>query len=131
MYLSWEYRFFEREILGLLQSDPKLKSTYREAYEYRLSQWIAFGEALASQGILRTPNSPGTLKNISTALWLIGQSWIPFLDITGNPTNRREVARGVTVVLAVLEPYLTDRGRKIIEHARKQGELRSQEVAKV
>ena len=43
------------------------------------------------------------------ALWLIGQSWLPFLEITGDPRDPAQLARGADLVLAVLGPYLTGR----------------------
>ena len=107
MELAWEYRFFERELLALLRADPQLLARYREAYERRLSQWLAFGEQLAAQGIIRPPQPPATITDLATAIWLIGASWLPFLEITGDPCDPRQVARGGDLVLAVLGPYLT------------------------
>jgi AcrR family transcriptional regulator len=110
--LAWEYRFLEREILALLRADPELRVAYREVYERRVGEWLAFGEQLVAQGLLRPPRPPRTLRDLTVALWLVAQGWLPFLDLTGDPQNPRQVARGIELVLVVLDPYLTSQGRR-------------------
>jgi AcrR family transcriptional regulator len=105
--LAWEYRFFERELVALLRADPRLHASYRQAYEQRLGQWVAFGEQLADQGDIRRPEPPARMADLAVAVWLIGSSWLPFLEITGDPQDPAQVARGSELVLAVLGPYLT------------------------
>jgi AcrR family transcriptional regulator len=106
MELAWQYRFFERELLALLRADPQLAASYREVYQRRLAQWVWFGEQLAADGVLRPPRPPATVAGLATAVWLIGASWLPFLEITGDPHDPQQVARGGDLVLAVLGPYL-------------------------
>lgn len=105
--LAWEYRFFERELVALLRADPLLQASYRQAYERRLGQWVAFGEQLANQGSLRRPMPPASVADLAVAIWLIGTNWLPFLEITGDPQDPEQVARGTDLVLTVLGPYLT------------------------
>ncbi len=106
MELAWQYRFFERELLALLRADPQLAASYRDVYQRRLAQWVRLGERLAADGILRPPRPPATIADLAIAVWLIGQSWLPFLEITGDPQDPRQVGRGGEIVLAVLGPYL-------------------------
>jgi AcrR family transcriptional regulator len=110
--LAWEYRFLEREILALLRADPELRVAYREVYGRRIGEWLAFGEQLVAQGLLRPPRPPRSLRDLAVALWLVAQGWLPFLDLTGNPQNPRQVARGIELVLVVLDPYLAGKGRR-------------------
>jgi AcrR family transcriptional regulator len=112
MALAWEYRFFEREILALLRADPELRAAYREVYERRLGEWLRFGEALAAQGVLRSPRPPSNLRDLVVAIWLVATSWLPFLDVTGDAQDPRQVAQGADLVLVVLSPYLTDEARR-------------------
>ncbi len=114
MALAFQYRFLEREILALLRADPKLQAAYREFYQRRLGQWVAFGEQLVAQGVLRPPRPPRTLHDLAVAIWLIAESWIGFLDLTGDPADPRQVARGADLVLVALEPYLTAKGRRAV-----------------
>ena len=126
MALAFQYRFFEREILALLRADPKLRASYRQFYQRRLEQWVTFGEHLVAQGVLRAPRPPRTIHDLAVAIWLIAESWIGFLDITGDPQDPRQVARGADLVLAALDPYLTSRGRRALEAAAPQ-ELRREQ----
>jgi AcrR family transcriptional regulator len=117
MELAFQYRFFEREILALLRADPKLRAAYREFYQRRLAQWVAFGEHLVAQGVLRPPRPPRTIGDLAVAIWLIAESWIGFLDLTGDPQDPRQVARGADLVLVALDPYLTAKGRRVLAAA--------------
>lgn len=106
MHLAWQYRFLERELIALLRADERLAAAHRAAYQRRLSQWVAFGEQLVDSGVISRPAPPATITDLATALWLIGTSWLPFLEITGNPQDPGQVARAGDLVLAVLSPYL-------------------------
>ncbi|HVS05789.1 MAG TPA: TetR/AcrR family transcriptional regulator [Candidatus Dormibacteraeota bacterium] len=113
--LAWDYRFFEREILVLLRADPKLRVSYREVYQRRLGEWLAFGKQLVAQGLVRLPRPPRTLRDLAVAIWLVAESWLPFLDVTGDPQDPRQVAKGTDLIMVVLEPYLTAKGRSLME----------------
>jgi AcrR family transcriptional regulator len=115
MALAWRYRFLGREILALLRADPLLRVSYREVYERRLSQWLAFAEQLLAQGLIRQPRPPGTLHDLTVAVWLIAENWVALLDVLGDPDDPDQVARGADLVLAVLEPHLTARGRRRLQ----------------
>jgi AcrR family transcriptional regulator len=106
MQLAWQYRFFERERLALLRADPELLASYRTVYQRRLGQWLAYGELLAAEGTIRLPRPPATIADLAVAVWLIGESWLSYLEITGDPEDPAQVARGADLVLAVLNPYL-------------------------
>jgi AcrR family transcriptional regulator len=112
MRLAWEYRFLEREALALLRADPALRAAYGEVYGRRLGEWLAFGEQLVAQGILRRPRAPRTLRDLLVAIWLVATSWLSFLDVTGDPSDPRQVARASELILVVLDPYLTTGGRR-------------------
>lgn len=112
--LSWQYRFFEREILGLARGDAELRAQYREAYERRLGQWVSLGNQLADQGVLRRQASPTVVRELALCIWLIGQSWVAFLDVTGDGSDRDQVAGGAELILTVLGPYLTAKGRRAL-----------------
>ena len=83
---------------------------------------MAFGEHLVGQGVLRAPRPPRTLDDLAVAIWLIAQSWIPFLDLTGDPQDPRQVSRAGDLVLVALEPYLTGKGRRALAGAGRRRE---------
>ncbi len=114
MALAWEYRFFEREILALLRADPQLRAAYQEVYERRLGEWVKFGKQLVTQGMLRPPRPPRSLRDLVVAIWLIATNWLAFLDVTGDAHDPGQVAKGADLVLVVLDPYLTDEARRAL-----------------
>lgn len=115
--LAWAYRFLGREVLALVRADRDLRVAYRAAYERRLGEWLAFGERLVEQGLLRAPRPPRTLRDLTMAIWLVAEGWLPFLDATGDPQDPFQVARGTDLALAILDPLLTPRGRRAFEAA--------------
>lgn len=110
--LAWRYRFFERERLALLRTDPRLRADYREVYEQRLGQWLEFAEQLVAHGLVRPPRPPGTLRRLGIAVWLIAENWLAFLDVVGDPQDPDQVAEGADLILVALEPHLTALGRR-------------------
>jgi AcrR family transcriptional regulator len=119
--VAWDYRFFERELLALLRADPELRAVYTKAYERRLEEWLGFGAQLVAQGMLREPSPPRTRADLGVAMWLIATSWLSFLDVTGDPEDPLQVARVGDLILVALHPYLTARGRRLLEGARAKG----------
>jgi AcrR family transcriptional regulator len=109
MELAWDYRFFERELRALVRADAQLGARYRQAYETRLGQWLEYGEELVARGAISPPEPPSTLADLAVAIWLIGASWMPFVEITGDPADPAAIAKGADLVMAVLRPYLTGR----------------------
>ncbi len=89
------------------RADPLLGTSYQDTYQSRLAQWVAFGQHLVARGVLSPPRQPGTIADLATGLWLIGTNWLPFLEITGDPRDAGQVARGADLELAVLAPYIT------------------------
>jgi AcrR family transcriptional regulator len=115
--LAWEYRFFERELRALLRADPGLRYAYRRIYLHRVEQWVAFGERLASQGLLRRPRPPSTLRDLAMAIWLLAENWLPFLDVTGDPEDPAQVAKVGDLISVAIDPYLTAKGRRALRNA--------------
>jgi AcrR family transcriptional regulator len=109
--VSWRYRFLGRELMALLRADPDLRAAYETVYDRRMSEWVMFAELLVWQRMLRAPLPPRTLRDLVVAIWLVAEGWLPFLDLTGDPTDAVQAARGTDVVMVVLEPYLTAEGR--------------------
>lgn len=94
----------------LLRADPDLRAGYRDVYQRRLAQWVWFGEQLVAQGVIRAPQPPAPITDLAIAVWLIAGNWLPFLEITGDPQDPRQVAHAGEVLLAVLSPYLARPG---------------------
>jgi AcrR family transcriptional regulator len=113
--LGWQYRFFQRELMVLLRADPQLRAAYDVVYERRFSELRTFAQELVLQNMVRVPRLPRTLDDMIAALWLIADGWQSFLDLTGDPADQQQVARVTDLMMVVIEPYLTDEGRRLFE----------------
>lgn len=109
---AWAFRFFERETRALLRTDPQLRADYQAVYRRRLDQWVAFAEQLVAQGMMRAPRPPHELRDLALAIWLVVEGWAGFVDVTGDPQDPAQIAKGTDLVTATLDAYLTDEGHR-------------------
>lgn len=109
---AWAFRFFERETRALLRADPQLRADYQAVYLRRLDQWVAFADQLVEQGIMRAPRPPHELRDLAVAIWLVVEGWTGFVDLTGDPEDPAQIAKGNDIVMATLDAYLTDEGHR-------------------
>ncbi len=105
--LHWRYRFFQRELLALLTRDPQLRDRYRAVYRQRLEEFTVFAESLAAAGVIRS-SIESWFTGLLKGLWIIGEHWMGHLEIVGDPSDPAQVRRGIQVIVAVLDPHLSD-----------------------
>lgn len=46
------------------------------------------------------------------AIWLIAESWMGFLEVTGDPEDPAQVAKVTDLIAVTIAPYLTAKGRR-------------------
>ncbi|MBI3993990.1 MAG: TetR/AcrR family transcriptional regulator [Candidatus Lambdaproteobacteria bacterium] len=104
----WEYRFFLREAVPLMQRDPQLRKRLHDVRRRRLVQIRYFLQGLIKSGVMQEPEEEGTLDELATISWLITNAWPNFLMVDEKSLCRENVQKGVELVLRVLKPYLTE-----------------------
>ncbi|MBD2463059.1 TetR/AcrR family transcriptional regulator [Oscillatoria sp. FACHB-1407] len=107
-FLLWEYRFFHRELIALLNADPELKKRYRTIRRQRLIEIESFCRGLIESGVLRSPNDPKTLTSITKIIWLISDYWLAFLDLEDEVISPETVEEAINLIIQVMLPYLSD-----------------------
>lgn len=109
--LMWEYRFFQREVNGLLRKDPELAKNFRKVRKQRWIEITAFFQSLADLGVLTKAADADTLSRLSKIGWMITDYWLPFLEVEGRTINRKSAQQGVELIMTLLRPYLSDKAR--------------------
>lgn len=107
-FLLWEYRFFQRELIALLQADPELKKRYRTIRRQRLAEIELFCHGLIESGVLRSPDDSTTLASITKIIWLISDYWLAFLDLEDKVISPKNVEEAIDLIIQVMRPYLSD-----------------------
>jgi AcrR family transcriptional regulator len=106
--ILWEYRFFQREQIALLERDAELKDWYQEISIQRQNELIKFFEQLVQSDILREPEDPTTLTSLVTTCWIVGEYWQSFLYITGQPVTIETIRGGLRLIYQAIRPHLTE-----------------------
>jgi AcrR family transcriptional regulator len=107
--VQWRYRFFGREVVALIRHDPLLGQWCRENYQRRMQQQKAFVQHLIDAGVLRSPQTEAELDEVLAACWIITESWLTYLESTGQPVTYEQFQTGSQVIARVIHPYLIDR----------------------
>ena len=111
---QWKYRCLQREFPVLVREYEGVAELYREMqqrrvsfYRYVCSQWIESGYL--------NPMSSQELDDLVTATWLVGESWLGYLEAMGRGTDEIEAQRGARLVYTLLRPYLAEPTIRLIE----------------
>jgi AcrR family transcriptional regulator len=106
--LLWEYRFFFRELLPLMQRDPALRERYQAMQARRTREIGAVLRGFGAARVLQQPDDPAVLREVLTAAWVISEYWLSFLESSGTPIDADQMQRGAGLVIRVLQPYFAD-----------------------
>jgi len=104
--VTWEYRFFHRELLFLLSRDPVLRERYiRENVAHRQRIRTAL-EQLADGGYLNVPYD-NVYEQLTDTILLCNQFWHSHLETLGIAVDASHLAGGFRHIEGAMRPYLT------------------------
>ena len=104
--LLWDYRFFYRELIALTQRDPELAQQYLAVRKRGFEGIKDLVQYFAAAGILRLPDNPKALQQLTELIWLISEFWLPFLETGHEPLTPERLADGIALLRQALEPYV-------------------------
>ncbi len=103
---QWKYRFLQREFPALVRQDEQLRERYREMQERRIGFYRFLGRHWIETGSLNRM-SEEELSDLVMAIWLVGDTWLSYLEAMGRGADEAEVRRGSRLIYALLRPHLT------------------------
>ncbi|MDF2924502.1 MAG: transcriptional regulator, TetR family [Paenibacillaceae bacterium] len=104
--ILWEYRFFYREAVVLLQSDERLQREHTRMMERRMEDQETFVSMFIRDGVLRKDLTPVNLRKLLTAAWIIANNWLGFLEMNGTDVSPERFQEGAELIWSVFAPYL-------------------------
>lgn len=104
--IIWKYRFFYRELGALLRNDKILARRFREIQEQRFTDQENILKQLAGSGVVRSDLSPEELRNIILIGWVLGNTWLSFVESMGQKINEAALEQAVEVMVQHYKPYL-------------------------
>ena len=105
--LLWDYRFFYRELIALMQRDALLKERYQAVRRQGLAHFEILFERFVQAGVVRMPADSMTVSDLARMCWLISDYWRPFVEMDGELTMAEYMQQGVRLVLQALHPYMS------------------------
>lgn len=117
LQLIVKYRFFYRELAGLLRQDPQLRRRYAENRERRLRVIEQFMRALAQRGLMRLPPDPRRLRSVIEVTWIFSENWVNYTEYQDRELCAATIQEGYHGILEVLRPCLCDDPQRITEQS--------------
>ncbi|WP_457592086.1 TetR/AcrR family transcriptional regulator [Hydrogenimonas sp.] len=107
----WEYRFFRRELIFLMQRDEKLAKAAAGDNLSQHAKLLTLVEHLRSKGYIRLPDDD-TVEQLADTVMLYSQFWTPYLLSLGNSVGEAEVRMVAGRILELFKPYLSKEARE-------------------
>ena len=104
--IVWKYRFFFRELGALLRHDKILSRRFREIQEQRLTDQENLIRQLANSGGVGAALSPDELHNVVLIGWVLGHTWLPYIESMGQKINDATLEQAVEIMVQHYKPYL-------------------------
>lgn len=108
--MQWDYRFFYREALALLQADEELRQRHTSLMEGRMREQEAFAGAFVRDGALCLTIGQSQIRHLLTACWIVVNNWLSFLEMNGTEVTALQFGEGVELVWSMLAPFLAGSG---------------------
>ena len=106
----WEYRFFRREMLFLMQRDEKLKEMVSEDNRRQHAKLLTLVIHLEKSGYLLLPHDE-IVEELADTIMLYSQFWTPYLMSMGLDPDEAQVRMVTDRILSLFGPYLTERAK--------------------
>lgn len=104
--IAWKYRFFFRELTALLRHDKLLAKRFREIQEQRLTDQENIIKQLAGSSGVRAALSPDELHNVVLIGWVLGNTWLSYVESTGKKIDQAALEQAVEIMVQHYKPYL-------------------------
>lgn len=111
--VSWDYRFFQRELLFLLSRDEVLEKLYVKDNIAHRGRIIQVYKNFITSGDLEIPHD-NILDYLADSVLMHIQFWNPLMLTLGMPLDKESFEKGLRRNEELLRPYLTAKALKTL-----------------
>jgi AcrR family transcriptional regulator len=104
--LLWEYRFFYRETVALLNADPALLERHTEVIKQRFERQRAILQQAEKEGLIRFSEPAIRLDDVLTIVWIVANNYLVHLESMGQAVDYHDFENGAELILKILHPYI-------------------------
>lgn len=105
--LIWQYRFFYRELMALLDGDRQLQQRFGYDRNERTKVIVDFFAVLIDRNVLLGPGNRKTLENLVKLSWILSDNWINYISVDTPDVYPDCVSEGYELLIDLFRPYLT------------------------
>ena len=106
--ISWKYRFFFRELGALLRNDEILAERFCEIQQKRLQDQENIFKTFMSNSKKKSSLSEEELRNVALIGWVLGNTWLSYVESTGQEISETVFQQAVEVMVQHYKPYLKE-----------------------
>ncbi|HEV7556627.1 MAG TPA: TetR/AcrR family transcriptional regulator [Kofleriaceae bacterium] len=103
--ISWERRFFYRELPALTRTDPELRKLYLAQQELRHAEIRAFLNSFVELGLLDVPGGDAGLARLEDMSWMISAFWLPHVELRDGSLTKQGALTGARAIVELVLPY--------------------------
>ncbi|MBK6952770.1 MAG: TetR family transcriptional regulator [Crocinitomicaceae bacterium] len=107
-----KYRFLMRDFTTLIAENPSIKKHYVAVIKKRKSQSMGIFDHLIEQKILRPAELENEYEHLYERIQILGNFWITSALMQGNKMTNATVERNFEMVVQIMYPYLTNKGKR-------------------
>ncbi len=104
----WEFRFFRKEMMVLIEKDGKLKRMVITDNRTQLEKLGHLIEHLLNEGYLRKSVEEA---NLPTLIMMFSQFWMPYLQLMDQNIDKEHALEVATEVKRIFLPYLSEKAK--------------------
>jgi AcrR family transcriptional regulator len=105
--LLWRYRFFSRELITLINSDPVLFDHHTRMINEHFDQQYHIIQGAVETGELSFPDPSFQAIDALTICWIVANQYLNHLEGMGRVVEKSDFTNGANLVFKYLQPYMT------------------------
>ena len=110
--LLYKYRFLLLDFVRIIRRIDSLREKFRQLMQLRRLQFHQAFQQFIDKGLMREEWVPGLYDHLITNLLVLGDNWIPNAEIHFDEKGEVVIRYYLDAFLALLIPYLTEKGVK-------------------
>ena len=101
--ILWKYRFFYREMSGLMHRDPELAILYRQYRAHAMLATAALIQKFAKANII-APVNEETASDLAFLCWQISETYLPYAEASGVEVGETTLEGAILMIRYVVRP---------------------------
>ncbi len=104
--LLWEYRFYSREMVPLINADPILKERHIPVINEHFNEQYRIIQKAVEANVLNFSDPHYQANDALTVCWIVANQYLIHLEGMGKTVTKADFQKGVHLIMNSLLPYM-------------------------